>query len=248
MVAAMGLTPGKISCQRFVTLCRVPIRAVAAAVVRPFILPLEADMTGITSEPVGEPPIATTETFTEPTPKSLREWARWAIPAGALVLGLAIGGGSVGALMSDPTQTEEYQALKQDLEDAEGEISDLSDTAREAASASRKAQDEAAQRRVELDQREQTLAAREKAVTAVEQQIAANSIEQGTWTVGRDVTPGTYRTAQPVTGDCYWEITRSGTNGSDIIENDIVEGGFPTVQLSDGQDFTNNRCGTFVKQ
>jgi hypothetical protein len=51
-----------------------------------------------------------------------------------------------------------------------------------------------------------------------------------------------------VSSDCYWEITRSGTNGSDIIENDIPGGGLPTVRLSEGQDFTNSRCGTFLRQ
>ena len=93
----------------------------------------------------------------------------------------------------------------------------------------------------------ETVAGREQAVAAVEQRIAAAS-SPGDVAVGRDVAPGTYTTSQAVTGDCFWEITRSGTNGGDIVENDIVQGGFPTVTLSAGQDFTNNRCGTFVKK
>jgi hypothetical protein len=63
-----------------------------------------------------------------------------------------------------------------------------------------------------------------------------------------DVAPGAYRTSEAVVGDCYWAIYTSGTNGSDIVQNDIPTGGFPTVQLSEGQDFENNGCGTFVKQ
>lgn len=59
--------------------------------------------------------------------------------------------------------------------------------------------------------------------------------------------PGTYRTAEAVTGSCYWGIYRSATNGDDILENDIVQGGLPTVTLSEGQDFENG-CGVFVKQ
>src|SRR4051812_20542337 len=114
--------------------------------------------------------------------------------------------------------------------------------------AAQKAATEAAQRDTELDAREQEVAAREAAVTATEKQIAANSVSEGTWTVGVDIAPGTYRTSQPVGSDCYWSITRSGTNGSDIIENDIPGGGIPTVTLREGQDFTNRRCGTFVKQ
>ena len=99
-----------------------------------------------------------------------------------------------------------------------------------------------------LDQREKDVAAREEAVTATEQRVAATSIGNGIWTVGVDVEPGTYRVAKALSGYCYWGIYRSGSNGDDIIENDGPEGGFPTVTLSEGQDFVNNGCGTFVKQ
>ena len=106
-----------------------------------------------------------------------------------------------------------------------------------------------AQRATELEEQQAALAEREAAVTATEQQIAANTITEGMWTVGVDIEPGTYRTKEAVsTGSCYWSIFRSGTNGGDIIENDIVNGGFPTVTLSEGQDFTTQRCGSWVKQ
>ncbi|HEY4753429.1 MAG TPA: hypothetical protein VIH37_09100, partial [Candidatus Limnocylindrales bacterium] len=71
---------------------------------------------------------------------------------------------------------------------------------------------------------------------------------EGMWTVGADIEPGTYRTKEPVTTDCYWAIYRSGTNGDDIIQNDIVTGGTPRVTLSAGQDFNTQRCGDWVKQ
>jgi hypothetical protein len=63
-----------------------------------------------------------------------------------------------------------------------------------------------------------------------------------------DIEPGTYRTAEAVGSSCYWGISRSGSNGSDIIDNGIPGGGFPVVTLQAGQDFVNNRCGTFVKR
>jgi len=75
----------------------------------------------------------------------------------------------------------------------------------------------------------------------------AVAIKEGTWTVGRDIEPGTYTTTNEVAGECYWSITKSGTNGSDIIENDIVKGGKPTVTLSEGQDFKTSRCGGWTK-
>jgi hypothetical protein len=124
----------------------------------------------------------------------------------------------------------------------------MSDRAREVQGAAQRAQDEAAQLQAELDGRAAELAEREAAVTAVEQQIAANSIGTGIWTVGVDVEPGTYRVSESLTGYCYWAIYRTGSNGRDIIENDGPTGGFPTVTLSVGQDFENSRCGTFVKQ
>jgi len=75
----------------------------------------------------------------------------------------------------------------------------------------------------------------------------AVAIREGTWTVGRDIEPGTYTTTAEVASDCYWSITKSGTNGGDIIENDIVKGGKPTVTLREGQDFKTSRCGGWTK-
>ncbi|MEU7941110.1 hypothetical protein [Microbispora bryophytorum] len=79
------------------------------------------------------------------------------------------------------------------------------------------------------------------------QPAQAATIEEGTWTIGEDIAPGTYKTADAVTSMCYWGITRSGTNGSDIVENDIVEGGYPRVTLKVGQDFKSSGCGSWIK-
>lgn len=73
------------------------------------------------------------------------------------------------------------------------------------------------------------------------------TIEQGIWTVGVDIPPGTYRVTAPVEEGCYWAITKSGTNGDDIIANDLVSGGRPTVTVRKGQDFETNDCGTWEK-
>jgi hypothetical protein len=105
-----------------------------------------------------------------------------------------------------------------------------------------------AQQATELAEQETALAEREAAVSATEQRVAANTITEGTWTVGVDIEPGTYRTKEPVGSSCYWGIYRSGTNKDDIIQNDIVTGGTPTVNLAEGQDFSSTRCGSWVKQ
>jgi hypothetical protein len=104
-------------------------------------------------------------------------------------------------------------------------------------------------RATKLDEKAATLTDREKAVKGAEEQAEADRITEGTWTVGVDVQEGTYRTTEAVSSSmCYWGIYRSGSNGSDIIDNDIVNGGFPTVTLSTGQDFTTRDCGTWDKQ
>ncbi|WP_183099549.1 hypothetical protein [Nocardioides pelophilus] len=72
------------------------------------------------------------------------------------------------------------------------------------------------------------------------------TITNGVWTVGRDIPPGTYR-SNGVGGSCYWAITRSGSNGQDIIANDLPSGGYPSVDLSVGQDFSTDGCGTWKK-
>jgi hypothetical protein len=76
----------------------------------------------------------------------------------------------------------------------------------------------------------------------------ATSFGNGTYTVGKNIAPGIYRskTAISLKGDCYWEISTTGSNGNDIISNDNSPGGVITFNLSRGQDIENN-CGTFVK-
>lgn len=103
-------------------------------------------------------------------------------------------------------------------------------------------------REAEVKKAEEAVKAREAAVGGAEAAAAANTIKEGTWTVGRDISPGTYRTTAEVGSRCYWSITVTGSNGADIIENDIVSGGFPQVVLSEGQTFESSRCGTWTKQ
>jgi len=76
----------------------------------------------------------------------------------------------------------------------------------------------------------------------------ASTIAEGTWTVGTDIAAGAYKTTAAVTSGCYWKISTSGSNGSDIVSNDLPTGGFPTVTLKVGQDFTTTSCGDWAKQ
>jgi hypothetical protein len=71
--------------------------------------------------------------------------------------------------------------------------------------------------------------------------------DEGTWLIGQDIKPGTYRPVAAIESECYWEIDKAGTNGNDIIANDNAKGGFPILTLKVGQEVTNNGCGTFEK-
>jgi hypothetical protein len=70
---------------------------------------------------------------------------------------------------------------------------------------------------------------------------------QGTFIVGTDMTPGTYRSTK---GDgCYWARLRGfGGTLSEIIANDFRNGGQAIVTIrSSDKGFTSSRCGTWNK-
>ena len=96
---------------------------------------------------------------------------------------------------------------------------------------------------------EEAVKARETAAGGAELVAASNSITEGTWTVGKDIVPGDYRTTKAVMDGCSWKITRTGSNGSDYIDYDyFVKGGFPMVTLVEGQTFETEACGSWAKQ
>lgn len=69
---------------------------------------------------------------------------------------------------------------------------------------------------------------------------------QGTFLVGSDIAPGTYRTRTLPDG-CYWERL-SGLSGSlsDIIANDFTDGlSVVTIEPTDVA-FRSSRCGTWT--
>lgn len=213
--------------------------------------PAQSENSGVYA-PLVQPPASPRNTSPDARAKA---WLPWVLGGGGALLGMVLGAGIAVAAL-DPTASDEYQQLEGRMAAERSEASAAQRATEEEARAAMDSAEASASsasasaslRAADLEQREADVAAREQAVAAVEQRIATTSIGQGTWTVGRDIEPGTYRTAQAVSGDCYWGIYRSGSNGDDIIENDIVVGGYPTVTLSVGQDFENNGCGTFIKE
>lgn len=195
------------------------------------------------------------------TPSGRKKGGRKGLALIAILVGL-IAGTAIGTTLPDPKNSKEYLALqseKSGLNDELGTLqarydnldagiksreSDIAD--REAAvakeSADVKAEDAAVKAAADVVKK------REEAVTGAEKKKEANTIREGTWTVGVDIQPGTYRVSADITDSCYWGIYRTGSNGSDIIDNDIVSGGRPSVSLSAGQDFKTTRCGSWTKQ
>ena len=185
----------------------------------------------------------------------------WYWIAGAAAV-LLVGGIVVGTTIPDPKKSSQYAALALEKDGVSGQLDSLQArfdnlaagaksresaiAAREAAVAKAAADVKTAEAGVKTA--EAAVKTREEAVTGAEKAKAANTVKEGTWTVGVDIEPGTYRADSEVTSGCYWGIYRTGSNGSDIVDNDIVSGGRPSVTLSPGQDFKTSRCGTWSKQ
>lgn len=183
----------------------------------------------------------------------------WVAALGVLLLAAGV---VLGTFLPDPRSSKEYLALQSEKTNVESQRGTLQQALeklqlqynsldagirqREAAVKSSEASVAAADAKVKTA--EAAVKQREEAVRAAEQQKAANTVREGTWTVGVDIEPGTYRTTSEVLSSCYWGIYRTGSNGADIIDNDIVSGGRPSVTLSPGQDFKTSRCGTWTKQ
>ncbi|MGV0110556.1 hypothetical protein [Arthrobacter sp. CP30] len=184
--------------------------------------------------------------------------------AGVLALALLGGGIGIGTAVADPTTSEEYAAVSADRDEQKAKVAQLDsglDASQDRTAELLKDLQDARARESELKTLDASLTDREKkaadaesavkkredAVKVAETAKAASSITDGSWTVGRTVEPGTYTTERAITGSCYWEITTSGTNGDDIVANDNVSGGQPTVTLAVNQDFKSSRCGTWVK-
>lgn len=192
---------------------------------------------------------------------TLHRKGKW-IAGGVIAALLLVGGGAVGYNLPDPKASIEYHSLAQqqsataadrdtahtDYEGIKAKYDTLLNGITDRENKVKKREDDVAVAEGKLKDSEAVVKKREDAVSAVEKQKAANTIGTGTWVVGKDIEAGTYRTADAVSSDCYWAILQSGTNGSNIIQNDIPGGGRPSVTLAAGQDFKSNRCGNWTKQ
>lgn len=175
----------------------------------------------------------------------------------ALLMGaMLIGGGFwIGKATTDPTTSTEYAALgtkaaaadkDRDLYLEQRDILQQKVATMEVAVGKR--EDAVLLAEAALKTNAEGVKKREDAVTGAEKTQAANAVADGTWVVGVDIEPGTYKAKADVGSRCYWGIYATGSNGDDIINNDIPGGGLPSVTLAAGQDFKSARCGSWTKQ
>jgi hypothetical protein len=192
-------------------------------------------------------------------PKRSRKKRIFMATAAVVLLGSGI---AFGTVLPDPKTSEAYTALAGEKSTVETErdaalssyasLKGKYDTlqngisSREAKVSTRET--EVGKADAAVKSAEAAVKVREEAVTGAEKTKAANTISDGTWTVGTDIAPGTYRATADVGSSCYWGVYATGSNGSNIIDNDLPGGGRPSVALSAGQDFKSSRCGKWEKQ
>jgi hypothetical protein len=180
--------------------------------------------------------------------KPKRAWwkARWVPIVGAAILGIIVGSAGGGSGQSSTSASAPAKTVTVTAPAPPAVTSVKPATADEQAAIDAKNM-QADQRSTALDQRESAVAAREKAVGSTEATIAANTIPgDGTFLVGKDVKPGTYRTTGPKSGSsCYWQ--RSGdASGTNIIANDNIAGAAVVEIKSSDVAFKTSRCAAWT--
>ena len=181
-----------------------------------------------------------------------------------LVVGVLLAGGGfwLGRATTDPVASDAYVALESSAEEGQQDLARIirdrdavQAELNRIASLAKANEDSIAKREAAVKTAEAALKTqdegvkkREAAVSGAEKKKAASTVNDGTWVVGVDIEPGTYKATANVGSRCYWGLYASGTNGDDIIANDIPGGGLPSVTVAAGQDFKTARCGTWTRQ
>jgi hypothetical protein len=157
----------------------------------------------------------------------------------AVVAALAIGGG-IAALVTGATDAA---ALNEQL----AAQTDRADHLSSQLASYKERETELLEREGAVDTRSAELDRREETVSATEEHIEATTLRDGfAYSVGTTMQAGTYQ-ATATSGTCYWEITVSGTNYDDIVQNDLGTNGTLSVTVGAGQDFQSQRCGPWTK-
>lgn len=163
---------------------------------------------------------------------TLKAWLLVILLAVALIFGIIIGNGSSGSTSeADIKDSETYKMLEKKYQTA--------------------SKDSSKAKKEQLDQLNQQIKDAQDQLdklTGQVNQAKKNTFGDGTWTVGTDIEAGTYRSTTEVGSSCYWGITAGGSNGEDIIANDITTGGYPQITVHDSEQLKIAHCrATFTK-
>lgn len=110
--------------------------------------------------------------------------------------------------------------------------------------AAREAEEEA---RVQEEAEEKAAEEARKKEEEEQRKAEENMIAPGSYLVGDDVKPGTYKSTHPGFENCYWEV--SDKNGNIINNNWVIEGtSMIAVIPKSAYIFETHGCGTFYKQ
>lgn len=167
-----------------------------------------------------------------------RRWVTPVIAIGTFLLGLIIGGAGKGGSDEPPSSQAESEPAPT--------VTVTADPTQEQQTLLDERSAELDGRQGELDTRQGDLDAREAAITSAELLFDQNNLQPGSYIVGTDIQPGTWRTTGTVTGLCYL----GQNSGNDIMWNDISDGGqaIATVENVPGTIFEfNTDCGPMAK-
>ncbi len=185
-------------------------------------------------------------------PKPRIKRRRWPWIAG-IIAAFVIGGAAGAVGETEPEVVTETETVTEEIEVEPADIEERREALDERESELDDFEDQLEARGEELDEREEDLdtleASLEEAEEPAEDSAPSTTIPgSGTFIVGEDIQPGTYRT-DGGTGLCYW-ARLSGLSGEfhDIITNGLPEGpGYVTIAASDVA-FETSSCGQWVMQ
>ncbi len=164
----------------------------------------------------------------------------------ALLVGSLVALGVVATSKSDDADRELAKARDQIRDERERARDDIASEKADAQDQIDSLRDEAAEARADVRRERRKLERLQGEVDGVQDQIARNTVPgDGTYVVGEDIDPGTYRAdASP---GCYWARLRS-LDTSDIIDNDNADGPVVIEVLPSDRALELSGCADFKKQ
>lgn len=173
-----------------------------------------------------------------------RRWALLLLPV-VFLIGVAFGSTGAGNTSQIESLEADLAALQEELDEANGMFAAAEAAAIRAEDERDAAEAALAEREAGIAEREAALGEREAAADEADAAVAARSFGAGTWLVGTDIEPGTYRANAD---SCYWERL-SGLSGGfdDIIANDFSSGSHVVTIASSDAAFSSSGCGTWER-